>query len=40
MKRLGRDSFTTVLDPKLPPAITVRSGEELVVETWDAYRGA
>src|SRR5262245_6185226 len=40
MKRLGRDSFTTVLDPKLQPAITVRSGEELVVETWDAYKGA
>jgi amidase len=39
MKRLSRDRFTTVLDPKLPPAITIPSGEELVVETWDAYMG-
>jgi len=39
MKRLSRDKFTTVLDPKLPPAITVASGEELLVETWDAYMG-
>ena len=39
MKRLSRDKFTTVLDPKLSPALTVVSGEELVVETWDAYMG-
>jgi amidase len=39
MKRLSRDKFTTVLDPSLSPAITVTSGEELVVETWDAYMG-
>jgi len=39
MKRLSRDKFTTVLDPKLPPSITVASGEEFVVETWDAYMG-
>ncbi|MGH8071112.1 MAG: acetamidase/formamidase family protein [Candidatus Entotheonellia bacterium] len=39
MKRLSRDKFTTVLDPTLQPAITVASGEELVVETWDAYMG-
>jgi amidase len=39
MKRLGRDKFTIVLDPKLQPAITIASGEELVVETWDAYMG-
>jgi hypothetical protein len=39
MKRLSRDKFTTVLDPKLQPAITIASGEELVVETWDAYMG-
>jgi amidase len=39
MKRLSRDRFTTVLDPNLPPAITIASGEELVVETWDAYQG-
>jgi amidase len=39
MKRLSRDKFTTVLDPKLSPALTIISGEELVVETWDAYMG-
>jgi amidase len=39
MKRLSRDKYTTVLDPALPPAITIASGEELVVETWDAYKG-
>jgi amidase len=39
MKRLRRDNFTTVLDPKLPPVMTVASGEEFVVETWDAYMG-
>ena len=39
MKRLSRDKFTTVLDPKLSPAITIASGEEFIVETWDAYMG-
>ena len=39
MKRLSRDKFTTVLDPKLPPVMTVASGEAFVVETWDAYMG-
>ncbi len=39
MKRLSRDKFTTVLDPNLSPAITIASGDELVVETWDAYMG-
>jgi amidase len=39
MQRLSREKYTTVLDPSLPPAITVASGEELVVETWDAYMG-
>src|SRR2546425_3741014 len=39
MQRLSRDQYTTVLDPTLPPAVTIASGEELVVETWDAYKG-
>jgi len=39
MQRLSRDRYTTVLDPTLPPAITIASGEELLVETWDAYQG-
>jgi amidase len=39
MQRLSRDVYTTILDPKLPPAMTVASGEIVVVETWDAYMG-
>jgi amidase len=39
MKRLSRDHYTTVLDPTLQPALTIASGEELLVETWDAYKG-
>jgi amidase len=39
MQRLSRDRYTTVLDPHLSPAITIASGDELVVETWDAYMG-
>jgi amidase len=39
MQRLSRDCYTTVLDPHLSPAITIASGDELVVETWDAYMG-
>lgn len=39
MKRLSRDRYTTVLDPQLQPAVTIASGEELLVETWDAYQG-
>jgi amidase len=39
MQRLSRDQYTTMLDPQLPAAITIASGEELLVETWDAYKG-
>jgi len=39
MQRLSRDNYTTVLDPTLAPAITIASGDTLVVETWDAYKG-
>ena len=39
MKRLSRDHILYYLDPATPPAITVESGEELVVETWDAFEG-
>lgn len=39
MQRLSRDKYTTVLDRNLTPAISVASGEELIVETWDAYMG-
>lgn len=39
MKRLERDNHVFVLDPENEPAIYVDSGEELVVETWDAFLG-
>ena len=39
MKRLGRENHIYVLDPDNPPAITIDSGEELMVETWDAFEG-
>jgi amidase len=28
-----------MLDPEAQPAITIDSGEELIVETWDAFEG-
>jgi len=40
MKRLSRDNRIYVLDPRNPPAISIDSGEELMVETWDAFEGA
>ena len=39
MRRLTRDKHTTTLDPNQEPAITIASGEELLVETWDAFMG-
>jgi acetamidase/formamidase len=39
MKRLGRDHHVYFLDPAAPPAITIDSGDELEVETWDAFAG-
>ena len=39
MKRLGREHHIYVLDPANAPAITIDSGEELMVETWDAFEG-
>jgi amidase len=40
MKQLSRDQHIYVLDPKNEPAITIESGEELMVETWDAFEGS
>src|SRR6266508_2890467 len=40
MKRLSRDHHIYELDPEAAPAITIDSGEELLVETWDAFEGA
>ena len=39
MKRLSRDHHIYFLDPTASPAITIDSGEELMVETWDAFEG-
>ena len=39
MKRLSRDQHIYFLDPEGEPAITIDSGEELIVETWDAFEG-
>lgn len=39
MKRLGREHHIYILDPEGSPAITIDSGEELTVETWDAFEG-
>ena len=39
MKRLTKDKHIYALDPRATPAITIASGEELVVETWDAFEG-
>ena len=39
MKQLSRDQRIYFLDPAAVPAITIDSGEELMVETWDAFEG-
>ena len=39
MKRLTKDKYVYSLDPEAPPAISIVSGEELMVETWDAFEG-
>ena len=39
MQRLTREHKIYFLDPQNPPAITIDSGEELMVETWDAFEG-
>ena len=39
MKHLSREKRIYFLDPEAEPAITIESGEELMVETWDAFEG-
>ncbi len=39
MQRLSRDHHIYFLDPAASPAITIDSGDELLVETWDAFEG-
>ena len=39
MRQLSRDHHIYVLEPGSNPAITIDSGEEIIVETWDAFEG-
>ena len=39
MQKLTRDNIIYFLEPGTPPAVTIDSGEELMVETWDAFEG-
>jgi amidase len=39
MQRLTRDHKIYFLEPENAPAISIDSGEELIVETWDAFEG-
>ena len=39
MKTLSRGKRVYVLDPQAKPALTIDSGEELMVETWDSFEG-
>ena len=39
IKRLTKDNHIYILEPRAKPAITIASGEELIVETWDAFQG-
>jgi len=39
MKSLDREHHIYMLEPGATPAITIDSGEELMVETWDAFEG-
>ncbi len=39
MRHLARDQYTTTLDRTVAPKLVVESGEEVEVETWDAFMG-
>ena len=39
VQHVSRDRRVYFLDPGNPPAATIDSGEELLVETWDAFEG-
>lgn len=39
MKRISREHYTAYLDPALAPVATLESGEEALVETYDAFLG-
>ena len=39
MKTLSRDHRIYILQPENPPAIVIDDGDDLMVETWDAFEG-
>lgn len=39
MKRLAKTQYINTLDPRTEPRLHVESGEEITVETWDAFMG-
>ena len=39
MKTISREHRIYVLQPENEPAITIDDGEELIVESWDAFEG-
>jgi len=39
MHVLTRDQYTTTLDQAVPPKLVVESGDEIQVDTWDAFMG-
>ena len=39
MKKISRDNHIYMLEPEASPAIVIDSGDELMVETWDAFEG-
>ena len=39
MKQISRDNHIYMLEPEASPAIVIDSGDDLMVETWDAFEG-
>jgi amidase len=39
LQRVSRETRIYILDPDNRPAATIRSGDEMIVETWDAFEG-
>ena len=39
MKQISRENHIYILEPEASPAIVIDSGDDLMVETWDAFEG-
>jgi acetamidase/formamidase len=39
LQRVSRETRIYILDPDNRLAATIRSGDEMIVETWDAFEG-